>query len=225
MPLPSGNNKPPISMADLNTEFGHGNSLSDYYGKRYYKTDNSRGYFQASGVIELDDFYSTSKTSPVVAGSVTLSSSQNYTIPMFNNLTVTVVGGRGGQGGINGNCAGAGGGYPGGGTYLADYVSVGGGSGGSPSGNLGTQPSASVSFAIDDNNQSSIIARYGQVKYAGVGGGGAGGATGYNTREQIFCNATNERGQCISLGTAYYCDSPSGGGGAGANGYIVVSWT
>lgn len=227
MTLPSGNNNPPISIADLNAEFGLGNSLAAYQNQRWYKSDNSRGYF-SSGVIKLDDFYGTRVNSPVVAGNVTITSSQNYTIPMFNNLTVTAVSGQGGQGGINGNCAGAGSGASGGVSSLADYVQSSTGAGGAPNGNAGSSTSASVSFSITDANQASILARYGQVKYAGIGAGGAGGTTGYNTRSSFVCTSYNYYygvPSCSFGYTAYYCDSATGGGSAGANGYVSVSWT
>lgn len=216
----------PISMSQIQSEFNIGQNLNVYRGGRWYLDTNGRGYFPA-GSISFSDFFSKRKASPVIAGSTTLSSSQNYTIPMFNNFYVTVVAGQGGQGGISGNCAGGGYGGNGGGTYLTDYVGVGGGSGGAPSGGGGSQPSASTSVSIDDSNQSSVISRYGQVKYAGVGGGGGGGSQGFYTRSEFICTKYNFYygvPSCVAGYTAYYCDQGAGGGGNGANGYIAISW-
>lgn len=215
-----------ISMSQIQSEFNLGQNLNAYRGGRWFLDTNGRGYFSA-GSISFADFFSKRKTSPVVAGSTTLSSSQNYTIPMFNNFYVTAVGGQGGQGGYSGNCAGAGYGGSGSGTSLADYVSASGGTGGAPSGGGGTQPSAATSVSIDDNNQASVIARYGAVKYATVGGGGGGGYSGFYTRSEFICTGYNYYygiPSCKSGYTAYYCDQAAGAGGSGANGYISISW-
>lgn len=228
MTISSGGNNAPISIADLNAEFGYGNNLAAYYGKRWYKANNSRGYFTGSGQISLFDFAGTRKTSPVTAGSLTYNSSQTIAFPMFNSLTVTVVGGQGGQGGYNGNCRGAGNGGTGGGTSFGAYVSAAAGGGGSPNGNAGAQYSASTSWSINDSNQSTIIALYGQGVYGTVGGGGGGGATGYNTRSEFTCTSAAWNGvsaYCTGGYTSYYCDSPSGGGAAGAAGYINLNWS
>lgn len=227
MTIPSGGNNAPISIADLKAEFGYGNSLSGYYGKRWYKDNNARGYFTGSGKFSLSEFAGTRKTSPVVAGNVNYYSSQTIAFPMFNNLTVTVIGGQGGQGGNNGNCRGAGYGGSGSGTSFGGYVSAPGGGGGAPNYNAGAQYSASTSWAISDANQASIIALYNQGVYGTVGGGGGGGATGYNTRSEFTCTSAAWNGvsaYCTGGYTSYYCDSATGGGSAGANGYINLAW-
>lgn len=215
-----------LSMSQIQSEFNLGQNLNAYRGGRWYLDTNGRGYFSA-GSISFSEFFSKRKASPVVSGSATLSSSQNYTIPMFNNFYVTAVAGQGGQAGTSGNCQGGGAGGAGGGSSLADYVSVGGGSGGAPSAGSGTQPSASTSISINDSNQASVIARYGQVKYATVGGGGSGGSQGFYTRSEFICVQYNFYygiPACVAGYTAYYCDQGAGGGANGANGYISISW-
>lgn len=215
-----------ISMSQIQSEFNLGQNLNAYRGGRWFLDTNGRGYFSA-GAISFSEFFSKRKASPVVAGSTTLTSSQNYTVPMFNNFYVTVVAGQGGQGGISGNCAGGGYGGAGSPSSLADYASASGGAGGAPSGGSGTQPSSSTSVLIDDNNQASVIARYGQVKAATVGGGGSGGSQGFYTRSQFICvSYVYYYGVPVCNGgyTAYYCDQGAGGGSAGANGYISISW-
>lgn len=227
MTLPSGSNNPPISINDINTEFGLGTNLGVYRNVRWYTNTNARGYFP-SGTISFSDFYGKRVNSPVVPGTITYTSSQTINFPMFNNLTVTVVGGRGGQGGYNGNCAGAGAGGTGGATSFGSYVTAAAGSGGVPNGNLGVQNTNTYSWAITDVNQASIIALYGTGVAGTVGGGGGGGATGYNTRSENVCvQYAFYYGVpvCTWLVTVYYCDSPSGGGAAGANGYIRLDWT
>lgn len=227
MTLQNGSNSPPISLSDINNEFNLGRNLGAYTNQRWYKDDNSRGLFATSN-LSLSDFYSKRVNSPVVSGSTTITSSQNFTIPMFNNLSVTAVAGQGGQGGINGNCQNGTSGTSGTGSSLADYVSVAGGAGGTPSGNAGAQPSASTSVNITDENQASVLARYGTVKYATVGTGGGGGSTGYNSRNVFQCTSyVYYYGVPVCNGgvTFTVCDSATGGGSGGANGYVSISWT
>lgn len=227
MTVPGGS----ASIGDINSNFGGGYSLGNYYNTRWYGTNNSRGYIQSSGPISISDFLNKRNTSPVSGGSATYYSSQNISIPMFNNLTVTVVSGQGGQGGNNGDCAGGGNGYNGGGSYLAGYVGSAEGPGGAAGGNYGSQSSAQTSLSINDSNQNDIIARYGTAPYGGVGGGGGGGTTGYNSRAYAVCTKYDwvyVNGwafyQCVSAYTAYACDTPVGGGGGGAGGYIRLDW-
>lgn len=213
----------PISMSDLNSAFGLGNTLSSYYGARWFKENNSRGYFVGSGAISLSNFAGTRNTSPVSASSAIYYGSQNVPIPMFNNLTVTVKGGNGGTNGVPGNCNGGGAGGAGGDSYLSGYVSAGGGGGGG-----GTGATNSTSLSINDSNQNDIISRYGTQPYGQVGGGGSPGSTGYNTRSEFVCTRYNFYygfPVCAEGVTLYYCDSATGGGSYGAAGYIRLDWS
>lgn len=221
----------PISMSDLSSAFGLGNTISSYYGARWFKNNNSRGYFQSSGTISLSDFAGTRNTSPVSPSYAIYYGSQNVPLPMFNNLTVTVKGGDGGTNGVPGNCNGGGGGGGGGTSYLSGYVSAGGGGGGG-----GTGATASTSLSINDSNQNSILALYGTQPYGQVGGGGGGGSTGYNTRYEFICTRYDWVTVCTIFGcapvyscvqgfTASYCDIPTGGGSGGAGGYIRLDWS
>lgn len=223
------------SMSDLDSNFGKGYSLGNYYTTRWYGTNNSRGNLQGSGPISISDLMNRRNTSPVSSGSATYSSTQNIPIPMFNNLTITTVSGQGGQGGFNGNCASGGSGSPGGATSLSGYVGSAQGPGGSPSGGYGSQSSAQTSLSINDSNQAEIISRYGTTPYGVIGGGGGGGATGYNTRSESVCTEYGWRRACVwsyctdvyvcvNAYTAYYCDSAVGGGGGGSPGYIRLDW-
>lgn len=227
MTVPSGT----ASLGDINSTFGGGFSLGSYYNQRWFGTNNSRGFIQASGPISISDFRGRRATSPVSAGSATYFSSQNIPIPMFNNLTVTVVSGQGGQGGFNGNCASGGAGQPGGASSLSGYASSAQGSGGAAGGGSGSQVSASTSLSINDSNQNEIIARYGTTPFGSVGAGGGGGTTGNNLRSEQVCNRYDWRNigfgnvyTCVSSFTATFCDIPVGAGGGGAGGYISLSW-
>lgn len=224
MTLPSGSNNPPISMTDINTEFSLGRNLDVYRNTRWYKSDNSRGFFPTTP-ISFSDFYGTRKTSPVTSGSTTINSSQNLSFPMFNNLTATVVSGGGGTDGAGGNCAGAGAGSPGGDSSWGNLVSATGGARNSYNGNTSTR-----SWSITDANQASILALYGTTQYGTVGSGGARGNTGYYTRSEFVCTRLEYYQYfpyvaCTAGYTAYYCDQAAGYGSTGVTGYIQLSWT
>ena len=225
--VPSG----PISMSDISSAFGLANNLAAYYGVRWFKENNSRGYIQAAGnAISFSDFSGTRNTSPVVAspaGGVIYNSSQNITMPMFNSLTITVKGGDGGTHGVGGNCNGGGDGGAGYDTTLTGYVTAAGGSI-----NGGTGSTATTSRSISDANQASILALYGTQPYGQVGAGGGGGATGYNTRAQYNCTKYDWVGtawgnvySCVQGYYSYHCDSATGGGSGGAPGYIRLDWS
>lgn len=212
-----------ISMSDINSAFSLGNSLNSYFSLRWYKSTNARGYLQSSGSISFSDFADTRSTSPVTAGSATYNSTQNIAFPMFNSLTVTVKGGNGGTNGIGGSCQAGGAGGAGGASSFGSYVSGAGGAGGG-----GTGTTASTSWTISDANQASILALYNTQAAGTVGSGGGGGATGYNSRAYSVCYSEGWNGyfwMCLAAYTAYACDSATGSGSAGANGYISLTWS
>lgn len=225
MTLPSSSK---LSMSQIQTEFGYGNSLSGYRNVRVFRDNNSRVLF-ANTNISFSAFYSKRKSSPVVANNATISTAGNFTIPMFNTLTVTAYSGQGGQGGIAGNCNGGGNGGDGGASSMADYATSGTGPGGAPSGNYGTRSSNTITITIDDSNQDSVLARYNVAKAVTIGAGGGGGATGYNQRAvtscALFCFQPYFGYYCCANRTDYYCDSPTGGGAGGAAGYVYVEWS
>lgn len=216
----------PISMSDINSAFGLGNNLAAHYSARWFTSNNARGNFVPSGTLSFSDFAGKRNTSPVVpspTGGVIYGSSQNITIPMFNNLTVTVKGGDGGTHGVGGNCNGGGDGGGGGDSYLSGYVSAGGGGG-----NGGTGATNATSLSINDSNQNDIISRYGTQPYGQVGAGGNGGSTGYYTRSEFITTKVEYYKYYPYVGvfgyTAYYCDQAAGGGSGGASGYIRLDW-
>ena len=89
----------PISMDDINNEFGLGQNLNSYRGVKWWLDNNTTGNFP-TGQITFNDFYSKRKDSPVVPGTATYSSpgTFTFTIPLHNTLIVKVYG-AGGEGG------------------------------------------------------------------------------------------------------------------------------
>jgi hypothetical protein len=232
MTLPNGSNNPPISLGDIQAEFNLGTNLSSYRSQRWFKDDNSRGYFaDTSSAISFADFYSKRKNSPVVAsGPTTLSratyNNTNYAYPMFNNFYVSTYSGQGGTAGVNGNCANGTAGGVGAATNFGGSATTGTGSPG-PNGGSGSVSSSSTNLTISDANQASILALYGTTKLLSIGAKGGAGTTGYNSRSVFTCvSYVYYYGVPVCNGgvTDYYCDSAVGAGIAGADGYIVVQW-
>ena len=218
-----------ISMSDINSNFGFGNSLGSYYNKRWYTDSNYRGYTPASGPISFSDFSGKRNSSPVASGSRTIYSTENFTIPLFNTFSVTVVGGQGGQAGQSGNYSSGGPGGQGGTTSFGSYVASAGGPGGAPSlggGSYGMPQT--LTWTVTDANQNSILSHQNETVYASIGGGGGGGGGGLDYVYQCACTKYCGCG----WGCAYCCETScawvfqnKAGGSGGAAGYITISWS
>lgn len=81
-----------LSMSAINTEFALGNNLAAYRGVKWYKDDNSRGYFDNSAAgnfppIDFNEFYGTRKTITVTVVNNQGQSTGVYTVPFYNTLT------------------------------------------------------------------------------------------------------------------------------------------
>lgn len=217
-----------ISFSQINAEFGLGTDMNNYKGTRWFRDTNNRGFFSTTN-FSITEFYSKRKNSPAGTGSQRLTSSTNFTIPMFNTLTVTAYSGSGGQAGSDGNCALAGNGGNGQDSYLADYVGTGQGPGGVRSAGYGSRSVASVTLTITDANQNDIIARYNITKYAQIGGGGGGGGTGLNWRYVTRCTFYYWQPYvgpvCGAQVTDSFCDVGVRNGDGGAAGFIDISWS
>lgn len=195
-----------LSMSDINAEFALGNNVGAYRGIKWYKDDNSRGYFDnnASGngpPTDFSEFYGTRKTIPVTPSDTTYTSNQYITIPFYNTITIKLQGGSGGSGGGAGNTwpstytAGNPGGG-GGASQFGTWVTAAGGAGGAGDSGGGAQagsPGQYVEYVISADTTSnaplknaSILITIGGGGSAGTGGGnwpqggsGSGGSPGY----------------------------------------------
>lgn len=205
------------SGRSVNSEFGYGNDLASYYGVYYGKSGQEYRFPLSGNPFTMDLFYSTYVIS---GGSQTFYSSQSYTIPVYNTISITVVGGGGGGTGqvgyIQSPCSPAGSltpaqsGYPGGSSSFGGYVSAGGGGsdqGGASSGGSFTNP---VQGGSGPTSGSSI--------YVSVGGGGGGGQGGcfYYQKLQYYPVYFNYGCACWDHYNTGY---------TGANGYVSISWS
>lgn len=102
MTLPAGGNNPPISLADINGEFGYGANLGAYRGKIFGRDNNTAGVFPTVA-IDVSDFYATKK---VVSGGPIYPATGNITIPPYKTITFYVIGGNGGTQGSAGTYVG-----------------------------------------------------------------------------------------------------------------------
>lgn len=213
MTLPSGGNSPPISLADLNTEFGYGTNLAAYQGKVIGTPGGGVKSINSGAVIKLSDFYGNNK---VVGGSATLTSGSSYTIPQYKTVRITVTaaggGGGGGNGTTDGICtAGTTGGYGGtagnssfGTSTDAFYVLCQGGGGGGPNGATGATGGNGLGGAGGG----------GGATYGG-GGGGSGGA-GAKTVTSYFTNPVLSAGTGPTSAAAIAMAIGGAGGGGSA---------
>lgn len=210
MTLQSGSNFPPISLSDINAEFGYGTNLNAYRGKMFGRDNNTAGLFSA-GVIEMDDFYATKK---VVAGGPIYPGTTTIIIPPYKTITFYVLGGNGGQQGSagvyvggpsNGAATPPGDGAAGGASSFAGIISSAGGSG-----NGGTATAQTVTLTnpllggTGPVSGSSVA-----VTVGGVGAGGQGGPIyGWVVQSGNFgfyaFTGYAASGASGSAGTAYY---------------------
>jgi hypothetical protein len=202
----------PISIQQINSEFSLGNNLNAYKGVRWFKADNSRGFFPsgANAFISMSEFRGTRKTSPVVSGSATYGAgTTSITLPsMFNTLTVDVRAGGGGGGGggylksygepYSGSPGGSGGNSRFGNQGDVFYVtaSAGGGGGGGSSSAAGVF--SGVPLLTDGT---------GATGSQGDNGGGGGGGSGGAAIGSFFASG--------SWGSNTQTGAPGGPGGAG----------
>lgn len=195
-----------LSLDAINTEFNLGRNLGAYRGVKWYKDDNSRGYFDNSATgnfppIDFAEFYGKRKTIPISPTDTTYYSTQYITIPFYNTITIRLQGGSGGSGGGAGNTwpstytAGNPGGG-GGSSQFGTWVTAAGGAGGAGDSGGGAQPGQPgqyVEYVINADTTSnaplknaSILVTIGGGGSAGTGGGnwpqgssGSGGSAGY----------------------------------------------
>lgn len=167
----------PLTIAQINAEFGYGLSLSNYRGKIWYYDNGQPGIFpEVPNPISIQDFYSKRSANPVTPSSQLFTSSGSFQTPaVYSTMIITVRGGGGGSAGAWGtiNCGETQGtvygspGNSGGMSEFGVYTSAGGGEGGNADGTPGLNG--------DPNNDG--VPPGG----SGFGGGGSGGSGGYET--------------------------------------------
>jgi hypothetical protein len=201
MTLPSSG---PLSIGQINAEFGRGNNLNAYRGSTYYIPGIPGSFTFPSGSISIFNFYGTSATNPVIPGNVTYNSPGNYNfiVPIYNTLIIQVWGGGGG--GAYYSSGGYANGGPGGTSSATTSAGTITATGGQNGGNYGTN-SSGVSYGGSGSGPSGTltanggnayaVASYGTV-YGGAGANGGAGASGDT-----------------------YGQAPGGGGG----GYVTAS--
>ena len=171
MTLPGPGN--PLSMREINAEFGWGYNLDAYRGRRYYYADGRTGTFPTDA-ISFSDFYSKQNQNPITPSTVTFTQSGVFVVPhTYTTMIVTVRGSGGGAGGSQGRnqCLDqityGNDGLYGGDSSFGNYIGASGGRGGRANGDRGANGGP-----LCDN----VPAGGG-----GFGGGGSGGAGGYQT--------------------------------------------
>lgn len=225
MTLPAGGNLPPISLADINGEFGYGTNLAAYQGRVIGTPGGGVKAFNSGAETKLSDFYGTNKVAS--GGSATLTSGTSYTIPQYRTLRITVTaaggGGAGGSGASSGGCTGdqGAGGISAsnssfGNSGDAYYVLCNGGGGGSGNGSAGT--------TYNGNSGNGANGGAGGAGYAGLGNGGAGGA-GAKTVTSYFFNPSLSGGTGpTSAGSVPMSIGPIGFAGNGGAGKTLVQF-
>lgn len=176
MTLPAGGNSPPISLADLNAEYGYGLNLGAYIGKLIGNGASVK--LVPASSITLSGFYGTNK---IVSGGPNAVGTGNFTVPQYKTMTFWVQGGQAGfagaagvyQGGpASGSATAPSDGSPGGTTFFNGIVQS---NGGAPNGNYGTpQQVVLTNPAIPGGTGPAS----GTLQYSEIGGGGAGGQGG-----------------------------------------------
>lgn len=222
--LPGSNSS--ISFKEIQDEFGRGTNLNAYRGTAWFTDNNDTGNFPNTP-ISFSDFRNKRATNPVTAFNRTITADEEFTVPVFNTITITVRGAGGGGVGYRGIPWGNGGsgGGNGGTTSFGDYASAAGGSAGyfaAPGPNAGAGDGAAGGHGDGPggNGAKTVIswtatkasdkARYGEKIQVKIGVGGAGGAGGVN-----FGN----------LGQGWFPMGNNTPGGAGANGSVTIEVT
>jgi len=223
MTLPAGGNLPPISLADINGEFGYGTNLAAYQGRVIGTPGGGVKAFNSGAETKLSDFYGTNK---VVGGSATLTSGSSYTIPQYRTLRITVTaaggGGAGGNGSTDGVCPagiGSSGGTAGNSSFGnsgdAYYVSCQGGGGGAANLVNGTTYNGASGNGANGGSGGNA---YGGSQTGGNGGAGAKTITSYFNNPAL----TGGTGPTSAAVSPMSIGSP-GGAGAGGLGFQFIT--
>lgn len=191
----------PLSLAEINAEFGRGYNLNAHRNIQWWLDDNTTGRF-SSGSIGMNEFYGKRSTPVITSGSFYRSNAGPATLqlPYFNYVTVEIWGGGGGGGYSTGY----------GGTSAVGigpfYMEAYGGQG------------AQVPFDPRRNNQIGGGGGYaggGQYNASGYSGGGGGYYTGGHGGGAVN-GSGGSGGKYWNQGVGDYGGDPGGGGGGSA---------
>ena len=205
----------------INGEFGYGNNLQSYLGVYYGRSGQAFRFPNPGNPISMELFYSAYK---ITGGSQEFRSTQNFTVPVYNVISITVTGDQGGQAGAYGvlNCGGtptptpsSPGNSSGVVTSFGGYLSSGsgpGGGGSSGGGSYGPTYTASYTNPVQGGNGPPS----GSTLLITVGPGGTGGQGGPNY--SLVYNFVTKQYQCTLVN---YASTGAHGGG----GVVFVNWS
>lgn len=225
----------PITMQEIDAEYGLGTNLDDYRGVRWYLENAATGLFDTTN-IDMQEFYSTRATSPVTPGSQTFTSSGTFTVPTYSILTVVIKGGSGGGAGGNGNVSNGNPGTAGTASSFGAYGSGDYGRGGQPSSVNGANGAGSDGTPAGGGGGAGAVGGF------NGGNGGAGGKTTLSLTNPVISGTGPAIGSSVTVtigsggsggaGGAWVVSTPygplggsAGAGGTGSAGSVVVSWT
>lgn len=200
---PSGS---PLALSEIDAEFGLGTNLAAYRGVRWYLDNAATGLFPDA--VSFNDFYSKRAASPVTPGSTTISSSGDFTVPLYSVLTVTIRGGSGGGAGGSGNASQGNNGGPGTASSFGSY-----GSGDFGRGAIGGSKGA--------NGLNSDGDPAGGAGGGGNGGAGSGGPGGDGGKTVITLTNPIAGGTGPAVGSTVFVTIGNGGSGGSAGGSFV----
>ena len=205
----------------VNNEFGYGNDMASYQGVFYGLGGQVYQFPTVNNQFPMSSFYSTEK---IAGGSQSFTSSQAFTIPTYNTMSITCVGGSGGASGqfgfISSPCPGAGSATPsdngtsGGASSFGGYAAASGGAGGSGN-NVAGQSGQSVTITLTNPVHGGSGPPSGSSISITVGGGGAGGQGGCNIY-QLIVGSTNFGCSCWGRFAT---------GATGTAGSVQVTWS
>lgn len=210
-----------ITIGSINQQFGWGNDLNSYRGRRWYTPNSLTTGLFPSGAISLSDFYNKQPNDPATSGVLDYQSPGYYTIaiPLYRNYFRVQCWGAGGGGG-----AGSGGAGNTGGNSTILGVTGYGGQGGQPGPGYRSIGAAGAGGGAGGGNEVNGAGASGNSYDGGAGyagGGGGGGNTGLNS-------PGNGGGYPGGGGGGGQYDNYKGwwqvGGGGGGGGYAQTVW-
>lgn len=210
----------PLSMSEINAEFGRGYNLNAHRNIQWWLDDNSTGTF-SSGTIGMNEFYGKRSNPLITSGSFYRSNAgpATFQLPYFNYVTVEIWGGGGGAGGSGGGSGGTT--AVGIGPY---YMQAYGGDGGGGNYRRTDSGGGGPGYAVGGQYNASGYSGGGGGYYVGGSGGGAvngsGGSPGKGWNLGLGDYGGDPGGgQGAASGSDYREGNYNAGGGGGGGGY------